>query len=281
METGRFHIEQLSEGFFEIFGDGILQKMEPKRLENLKDDKSLGKYSSAIGIDPLFITDGNIYILLDSGLGWGLDHNSDFRQTSNVVTNLEIFGVQPDDIRFVVLTHLHYDHAAGSTYVNPDIETSATFPNAEYLVQKREWDFAVSSESQQSGLTGAGYNMDELYKLAAEDRLHFIDKDSFELVPGIDLLFTGGHTPGHQIVRVSDNGQTAYYPGDLIPTEYHLNHYAMKQLDHNPLQSKKFKTLLLKEAFNSGAYLFFYHSLYRKNGKLARDEHKKYVLLES
>ena len=209
MQTGRFHIEQLSEGFFEIFGDGILQKMEPKRLENPKDELSLGKYSSAIGIDPLYITDGSVHILLDTGLGWGLDHNSDFRQTSNVETNLEIFGVQPNDIQFVVLTHLHYDHVAGSTYVNPDIETSATFPNAEYLVQKREWDFAVSAESQQPGLTGAGYRMDELYKLAAEDRFHFIDKDTFELVPGIDLLFTGGHTPGHQIVRISDYGQTA------------------------------------------------------------------------
>lgn len=279
METERFKIEQLTEGFFEIFRDGELQKMDPKRLDNLKEDSSLGKYSSAIGIDPLYISNGEVHILLDCGLGWGLDHGSSYRQTSNIITNLEIFDVEPEDIHFVVLSHLHYDHAAGSTYVNNDIKTSATFPNAEYLVQKKEWEYAVSNEYKQEEFTGAGYKMDELYKLAAERQFHFIEKEHFELIPGIDLLYTGGHTPGHQIVKIQDSSMTGYYPGDLIPTEHHLNHYAMKQLDHDPLKSKKFKTLLLKEAFNCGAHLFFYHSLYKKNGRIARDEYKKYVLL--
>lgn len=279
METGRFNIEQLTEGFFEIFRDGELQKMDPKRLDNLKKDPSLGKYSSAIGIDPLYITDGEVHILLDTGLGWGLDYKSSYSQTSNIITNLEIFGIKPDDIHFVILTHLHYDHAAGTTFVNRDIETTATFPNAEILVQKREWEFALFNESRQVEAIGAGFNLDELYKLAAENRFHFIEQDQFELIPGIELLYTGGHTPGHQIVRIRDKSMTGYYPGDLIPTEHHLNHYAMKQLDYDSLEAKKIKTLLLKEAFNSGAHLFFYHSLFKKNGKIARDQHKKYVLL--
>ena len=54
----------------------------------------------------------------------------------------------------------------------------------------------------------------------------------------------------------------------------------MKQLDTDPLHSKKKKTTLLKEALQSDAYMLFYHSLYQKSGKLSRDEHKKYVLLD-
>lgn len=281
MDLGKFEIEQLSEGFFEVFADKSLRKMNPVRLNNLRKDASLGKYSTAIGIDPLLIKSGGTKIILDAGLGWGLDYKSDYKETSNVKTNLEIFGIHPEDVEHVILSHLHYDHSAGSTFVDEYFKTSVTFPNAQYLVQQSEWDYAIEEQKkQQQPATGAGYKMDELYRLAAENRFHFIDREKFELVPGIDILHTGGHTPGHQIVRISDQGKSAFYLGDLIPTEYHLNHYAMKQMDFDPIQSKKIKTLLLKEAFSSGSYLFFYHSLFRKNGILARDEHKKYVLLE-
>lgn len=280
MKKGSFHIEQLSEGFFEIFRDGTLQKMEPARLESIQDDSSLGKHSSPIGIDPVYITDGEVHILLDAGLGWGLDHRSRYKNTSNTVTNLEIFGINPEQIQFVVLSHLHYDHAAGSTRVNEQFKTESVFPNARYILQQKEWESALQNHDQSHEGPGAGYRMDELYKLAAEKRFHFIDEEFYKLIPGIDLIRSGGHTAGHQIVRINGENGPAYYMGDLIPTEYHLNHYAMKQIDENPLQSKKFKTLLLREAFNSGAYLYFYHSLFKKSGKLARDEDKKYVLLE-
>jgi glyoxylase-like metal-dependent hydrolase (beta-lactamase superfamily II) len=280
MGNSRFNIEQLSEGFFEIFTDGTIHKKDPTQLEKLKKNPVTGQQSAPIGIDPLYVTNGEIHLLLDTGLGWGLDYGSRYKHNSNIVTNLDIFGVKAEDIQFVILSHLHYDHVAGSTFVNNDFRTTATFPNAEYLVQKREWDYAVSDQHQQSSLLGATYKMDELYKLAAENRLHFVDQDIFELVPGIKLLFTGGHTPGHQIVQIRDEGRTIYFPGDLIPADFHLNQYAMKQMDFDPVQAKKYKTLLLKEAFNTGAFIYFYHSLFNKNGKIARDQHKKYVLLD-
>jgi glyoxylase-like metal-dependent hydrolase (beta-lactamase superfamily II) len=280
MEKSRFKIEQLSEGFFELFADGTIHKKNPNKSRKSENKLSSKQYSASIGIDPLFISDGEINLILDTGLGWGLDHRSSYRHTSNVVTNLEIFGVTPEEIHFVVLSHLHYDHSAGSTFVSPEFKTTATFPNAEYLIQKREWNYAVSDNQLQSDVIGAGYRMDELYKLAAENRIHFIEQDVFKLVPGIEILFTGGHTPGHQIVKIQDEDRTIYYPGDLIPADLHLNQYAMKQLDFDPIQAKKFKTLLLREAFHSGAFIYFYHSLFKKNGKLARDQHKKYVLLD-
>jgi len=81
-------IEQLSEGFFEIFEDGSFQKMDPSRLDNVSEDTSLGKYSSALGIDPLLIQSNGKTIVIDPGLGWGLDHRSSYNDTSSVVTQL-------------------------------------------------------------------------------------------------------------------------------------------------------------------------------------------------
>jgi len=279
MNIGRFTIEQLSEGFFELFEDGTFKKMDPSRLNNPGDDVSLGRYSSALGIDPLLVSDGNMHILVDTGLGWGLDHNSSYTDTSNIITNLEIFGIAPEDISIVILTHLHYDHSAGCTRVDSDLRTQPVFPNATYILQEKEWDFALATQLARQNKPGADYRLDELYRLKADKYFNFIDMD-YSPVPGIRLVLSGGHTPGHQIVRIHDGGKTAYFLGDLIPTEYHLNHYAMKMIDHSPLEAKKAKTLILKEAFREQAQLFFYHSLFNKTGLLSKDRHRNYILKE-
>jgi len=279
MNIGRFTIEQLSEGFFELFEDGTFKKMDPSRLNNPGDDASLGRYSSALGIDPLLISDGSTKILVDPGLGWGLDHSSSYTDTSNVANNLEIFGLAPADISLVILTHLHYDHSAGCTYVDGDFKTQPTFPNARYIVQKKEWDFALASQFELQGAPGADYRLDELYRLKAGNQFEFID-GNYSPAPGISLILSGGHTPGHQVVKIYDAGNTAYFLGDLIPTEYHLNHYAMKMIDHSPVEAKKSKTLILKEAFREQAQLFFYHSLFNKTGLLSKDRNRNYILKE-
>lgn len=279
MKVGDSTIEQLSEGFFELFSDGTFQKMESSRLDNLKDDPNIGKYTSAIGIDPLLIQKGDQNILIDPGLGWGLDSGSHYKNASNVITNLDIFGLTPGDIDKVILTHLHFDHAAGISYVSDDLETKPTFPNAQYIVHKEEWDFALTQIQQEKKTPGAGYKLDEIYKLVAQDRFLFVEEEIYEPVNELFAIKTGGHTPGHMIIKLKDGNDTAYFMGDLIPTEYHLNHYSMRDIDVDPLQSKKAKTLLLTQALKERAVMFFYHSLFQKSGQLSRDPQKKYILL--
>src|SRR6056297_76701 len=279
MTLGRFTIEQLSEGFFELFKDGTFSKMDPNRLNNPGEDATLGRYSSAIGIDPLLIADGDLRIIVDTGLGWGLDHKSSYEESSNIVTNLEIFGVSPEDIDLVILTHLHFDHAAGCTRVSGQSKTEATFPNARYLLQKSEWDFALHQQQTKQTTPGADYRLDELYRLKADDQFEMIE-GNHSPTDSIKLLHSGGHTPGHQVVKIQDGGQTAYFLGDLIPTEYHLNHYSMKRIDHSSLTAKKAKTLILKEAYKEQAQLFFYHSLFNKSGLLTKDRNRNYILKE-
>lgn len=272
-------VEQLSEGFFELFEDGTFQKMEHSRLDNLKDDPNIGKFTSAIGIDPLLIQKDGQNILIDPGLGWGLDTGSRYKDASNIITNLDIFDLEPEDINKVILTHLHFDHSAGISFVSEDFMTRPTFPNAEYIVHKDEWDFALTQIDKKNKTPGAGYKLDEVYRLVAQGSLIFIEEEIYEPIEGVFAIKTGGHTPGHMVIKLKDRDETAYFMGDLIPTEYHLNHYSMRDIDVDPLQSKKAKTLLLKQALKERAVMFFYHSLFKKSGQLSRDPQKKYILL--
>ena len=278
MNKETFTIEQLSEGFFELFEDGTIKKMNPKRLKNPMEDPNLGKYSSALGIDPLLITNGEMNIVVDPGLGWGLDHKSKYDGTSNVLTNLQIFGLRPEDIQYVILTHLHFDHAAGSTFVNENLETTATFPNATYFVHNDEWHYALTQIEQPPELIGADYRLDELYKLIAEKRINFIESDEFTVIPGVEMIKTAGHTPGHSIVRIEDSEKTAYFMGDLIPTEFHLNRPSHPQTVLDSAQTQQAKKLILRRAYQEKATMYFYHSLYKKTGQLTIDEKRRYVL---
>lgn len=280
MKLGRFTIEQLSEGRFEIFSDGTINREPLGETEEKRSTTRMSHNSIRIGINPVLVMDNQHKILLDTGLGWGLDAGSPYKNVSNIVTNLDIFDLEPSDITHVVLSHLHYDHSAGCSYTDKSSVTRATFPNASYLVQKQEWETALENLSSESKPRGADYRLDDLYRLVADEQFTFIEEDNLELIEGIRLFRTGGHTLGHQVVRVEDQGASAYYLGDLLPGENHLNHYAMRQMDMNPLQAKKMKTQLLRRAYEEKAILLFYHSLYSSLGHLERDENKKYVLRE-
>jgi len=279
MKIGRFTIEQLSEGRFEVFDDGSYRRLSQE------DDKAvrsgnLPRNSKIIGIDPILVYDSEYRILLDTGLGWGLDHGSDYKNVSNVKTNLDIFDFEPADITHVILTHLHYDHAAGTSYTDDTTTTRATFPNAPIYIQQQEWDHALDLVDKENPVSGAGYRLDDFYRLFADGRVEMLNKGNQEIVPGITVFRTGGHTPGHQSVRISDGKKSAYYLGDLAPSEKHLNKYSMGRLDLNPLQAKKTKVRLMKKIYEQNAYLLFYHSLFSKAGRLQKDDRKKYVLEE-
>jgi glyoxylase-like metal-dependent hydrolase (beta-lactamase superfamily II) len=280
MILGDFVIEQLSEGFFELFMDGSFVKMDPSRLNEPETDPSLGRYSNALGIDPLLVQTPDMNIVIDPGLGWGLDYKSVHENTSNVKTNLDVFGLNPEDIDLVILSHLHYDHSAGATYVSDALKTTPTFPNARYLLHRDEWNYALSENDKREKRAGAGYRLDELYRLAADNHFEFIQSDQMNVSKGITIVKTAGHTPGHLVVKLQSDEKTAYYLGDLIPTEYHLNQYPMKLVDDNPLIAKKMKTVLLREALEEDAHLFFYHSLFRKSGKLSKNKDRQYIILD-
>lgn len=282
MQIGSLTVEVLSEGKFEVFHDGHINRFGEDEGE--PSDASVatgaGRQSTIVGINPILVTCRDRKILLDTGLGWGLDAGSSYTGVSNVNTNLAIFGLAPEDITHVVLSHLHYDHAAGCSFTDSASKTRATFPNATYYLHKEEWNFALSRTVQESHARGTGYQLDEFYRLMADARVHLVSGKTTELIEGITLLHSGGHTPGHQVVYMQSGEEYACYPGELIPSSLHLNHYSTHQQDSNPVQAKKAKVRLLKKAYREQAVLLFYHSQHGQSGRLIKDDDKQYVLAD-
>jgi glyoxylase-like metal-dependent hydrolase (beta-lactamase superfamily II) len=276
MEIGDFRLEQLSEGIFEVSSAGSIRKFRNHHEKELPKEPF-----SRVGLDPVLIDTGSTRVLLDAGLGIGLDRSEPDPDTSNIVTNLDIFGYRPEDIDVVVLSHLHYDHAAGLSFTCKTGAVTATLPNARIYVQKIEWEAALGSIVSSPDVNGMGYEPDDLYRLVADGRVAFIEEERREIVPGITVIRTGGHTPGHQVVRIRHLGQAAYYCGDLIPNELYLNRFHTGKIDTDPLKAKKARILLLQQCWRDQATLLFYHSVFRKAGMVIRDKNRGFVLKKS
>lgn len=115
-------------------------------------------------------------------------------------------GVRPEDIDTLILTHLHFDH-----YINARL-----FPNARIILNRREWIYVLLPENKRYA-PRIGFPREVFGWLADEawERLELVDGE-VEVLPGIRVIWTGGHSPGHQIVTVETAQGTAVIPGDEI-----------------------------------------------------------------
>ena len=169
-------------------------------------------------------------------------------------------GFLPRDVRWVINTHLHFDHAGGNTTLDPELENDPrrhirpTFANATYVVQRAELEFARRANER----TRASYLPHNFEPVAAAGMWRLLDGDG-EILPGISARLTPGHVPWHQAVLVRDRGETAAFIADLIPTTAHLPLPWIMGYDLEPLRTLESKRALLRDAVEGGWRLVFEH----------------------
>ena len=232
----------------------------------------------------LLIEHGDGLVLVDTGLGNKEDDK--FRDIYGVVNQgkhgptqiedaLAELRYRPDDVRWVINTHLHFDHAGGNTYREPadqapdgptvppsDRPTKLSFPKATYVVQKRELEFARHTNER----TAASYLPHNFEPVPFTP----IDGDA-EIVPGIRCMPTPGHVPYHQSVLVESAGERACFLADLVPTSAHLPLPWIMGYDLEPLVTLESKRRLYARAEAEGWLLLFEHDPDIVAGRLGRD----------
>jgi len=178
-------------------------------------------------------------------------------------------GFTAHDIKYVINTHLHFDHAGGNTLIRGEraaiagaaggagaAETAVelAFPNATYVVQRGELEFARHRNER----TAASYLPPNFEPIAAAGRWRLVEGEQ-EVLPGIRVLPTPGHVPHHQSIVVESAGETACFIGDLIPTVAHLPLPWIMAYDLHPLVTLETKRRFLAGAERDGWVLIFEH----------------------
>ena len=208
-------------------------------------------------------------VLIDTGLGnkedakfhdiYGIE-NEGLEGATQLEDALATVGFLPRDVRWVINTHLHFDHAGGNTSMDPELEADPrrhvrpTFPNATYVVQKGELEFARHTNER----TRASYLPHNFEPIAAASRWRLLEGDE-EVLPGISVRLTPGHVPYHQSVLVRNGEETAAFVADLIPTAAHLPLPWIMGYDLEPLRTLESKRRLLADAVREGWRIVFEH----------------------
>lgn len=166
---------------------------------------------------------------------------------------LALVGVAPGDVRWVINTHLHFDHAGGNTLRAGD-GVRLAFPNATYVVQEGELAFARAANER----TRASYLPWNYEPIVAAGRFRLVAGEA-TILPGIAVRVTPGHVPWHQAVLVQDGGDTAAFVADLIPTAAHLPLPWIMGYDVEPLRTLESKRALLADATAGRWRIVFEH----------------------
>ncbi|CAM5265696.1 MBL fold metallo-hydrolase OS=Streptomyces tendae OX=1932 GN=GUR47_23690 PE=3 SV=1 [Streptomyces tendae] len=191
-------------------------------------------------------TVGGTRVLVDTGIGNGKERANpawhDLR--TDFLQRLTAAGFPPDAVDLVILTHLHADHVGWNTR-QENGRWVPTFPNARYLSSRTEREF------------WAGYDMEEARRQMFRDSVIPVEEaglldlvdvpaEGLETVPGVRLIPTPGHTPGHLAVELTSRGQTAVITGDCVHHPVQLAHPAVGAcVDIDPERSEASRRGLL------------------------------------
>ncbi len=243
MKFGNFEVYPLLDGFFALDG-GAMFGTVPKvfwEKTNPADERNRIR----LALRTLLVKTEKELVLVDTGIGDKF--NDKFRdiywvnKRPTIEESLAQFGIRPEDISIVINTHLHFDHAGGNTKIDKGGKVVPRFPKAKYFIQKREWEMANNPDCRSQ----ASYQKENFLPLKEYNNLVLVDK-SYSITEGVEVILTGGHTPGHQIVFVRSEDKRLVYWGDLIPTTSHLKIPYVMGYDLFPLTTMAEKEKYLK-----------------------------------
>jgi len=181
-------------------------------------------------------------------------------------------GFAPEDVAIVIDTHLHFDHAGGNTYRDARGDVRLTFPRARYVVQGGEYHYATHLNER----TAASYFAHNFVPVFESGRFDFVDGEQ-EIVPGIRVLPTPGHTPFHQSVLLDTGTDLVCLLADLVPTAAHLPLPWIMGYDVEPLVTLETKRRILARAQAENWLVMFGHDATVAWGRVSHDG-KAYVL---
>jgi len=255
IELGNLRIDVLSDGEFRLDGGAMFGMVPRERWKEWcpPDERNRIRLQT----HGLLVRGPDFVLVVEPGIAEEIDRDL-FAVTKKptLESSLAEHGVSPEGVTHVTCTHLHFDHAGGGD----------RFPNATYLVQRREWETANSPHL----LHSRSYRSQDL---PPEDRLVLVEGEA-EPLPGVALRLTGGHTPGHQVVIFEDR---AIFWGDLLPTVHHLSPPRTMAYDFSPLDVVDAKILLMGEAARKDWVCFLYHDLDPRPARITADG-KRFLL---
>jgi glyoxylase-like metal-dependent hydrolase (beta-lactamase superfamily II) len=204
-------------------------------------------------------------VLVETGIGERLDEKTRaMRQVEGpwIVPALTTAGFDPATVDVVAMSHLHFDHAGGLLAA----DGGRAFPRARIVAQRAEWDVALGTNPRLI----ASYVQPELELVLDWGKDGWADGER-EILPGVSVIPTGGHSAGHQAVVVRGASKTLAFFGDLCMRPWSANPRWVTSFDDFPLDSVEVKASLFARAADENWIVVLSHEPFHPVGRLVRD----------
>lgn len=274
LQLGNLHLHLINDGDIMVDGGGAFGLVPRALWRDLMSP-------TAENLVPmtqhcLLVQTNGMNILIDTGLGDKLTEKQQAimrltRPGGGLLGGLARIGLAPEDIHLVIDTHLHNDHCGGNTRYSANGVVMPVFPNAEYVVQRREYQDAIRPNER----TRATYILDNYQPLYQRGKMRLLDGDA-DLAPGVRAVVSPGHTPAHMSIRLESAGQHAAFICDLASYAIHFERLGwMTAYDVEPLVTLETKRHWQIWALQTNALLIFPHDPRRPAGRFGYDDQGK------
>lgn len=224
----------------------------------------------------LLVENGNRKILIDTGIGNKQSEkfygHYDLNGDQSLLGSLAFYGITPEEITDVLLTHLHFDHCGGAVIRKAD-SLIAQFPNATYHLTESHWNHANNPNDREK----ASFLPENFLPLKELGLLNFVDEGDL-LADCIEIKVFNGHTFGMIAPIIQWGAIKMMYMADLIPAAAHIPVNYVMGYDVQPLVTMEEKKSLLPWLESEQIWLIFEHDAHYCRSQVQRNEKGQFTL---
>jgi glyoxylase-like metal-dependent hydrolase (beta-lactamase superfamily II) len=236
----------LSEGSFTIDKTNIFVPFN----NNTEQLNSRPVGSLLVEIQPFVIVTEKDIILIDTGLGYLNPDGS-----SQLHENMIAAGINPSQVTKVLMSHLHKDHAGGITIHSKNAEERfISFPYATYYVQKREFEYAMA-------IGTSSYILPDFELLEEFSKVVWLTENEGWIDETIYYQITGGHSLFHQVFWIHENGETAFFGGDVSPQLQQMKSKFVAKYDYDGKKCMELRQQWWQDGKENKWTFLFYHDI--------------------
>ena len=274
-KVGALKVHALQAGLQQLDG-GAMFGVVPKTLWERKIAAD-ARNRIPLGMRCLLVEHPDALVLIDTGVGnketakfhdiYGIENAPvGTSGPTQLESALKEAGFAPEDVTMVISSHLHFDHAGGNTRVDDAGVVVPSFPNARYVARRGEWEWAHHTNERTSA-SDFGRNYDPVEQACL---LELVDGDR-DVLPGVTLRHTPGHTPHHQGILVTSGKERMFFAADMAPTAAHVPLPWIMGYDVEPLRTLESKRRIWAEASDEQWTIVFEHDSVNAFGRIVHD----------
>jgi glyoxylase-like metal-dependent hydrolase (beta-lactamase superfamily II) len=275
LRIGEIDVLVVSDGVLLLPGAMLAHNASPAVRAAWLKDNFLPPDAFDWALNVVVVRGGGRTILIDAGMGAEFP---DLPRSGQLIHRLEAAGIDLASVTDVVLTHMHMDHIGGllvdgvKERLRPDLQIHVAAAEVKF------WEAPdFSRVSMPPGFPDALRKTAKRFVNEYRSQLRTFEEE-YEVAPGVVVTRTGGHTPGHSVVRVVSGGERLTFAGDLVFTVGFEHPDWYNGFEHDPEEAVRVRVRLLRELAATGGLLVATHMPFPSVGHVAvDDDHFRWV----